>query len=93
MYWWSDVETNTLGEDLATCLAKYGTGKDYCPVKNMGIRVIFLDSTQSFGNSWLLAVTEGPVDSGKWVGVKSHRLDEDTYVLNGDPSDRVDSLT
>lgn len=85
MHWWNDIETNNQGESLQTCLEKYGTGKDYCPVKDMGIKVLFLDSTKSFGYSWLLAVTRGRVDDGEWAVVKIHTETPDTYIREGDP--------
>ena len=86
MYWWNDVETNDIGESLQTCLEKYGTGKDYCPRKNMGIKVLFLDATKSFKKSWLLAVTLGRVDDGEWRPVCCHMEDADTYIRLGDPT-------
>ena len=85
MYWWSDTKTNRLGEDLNTCLRLYGTGTDYCPAKDMGIKVLFLDSTKSFGYSWLLVVTKGPVNRGRWCTVKCHSESQDTYIRKGNP--------
>ena len=55
-HYWSDTETNTDGEDLNTCLRKYGTGGYESREKNMKTTLLFLDSTKSESYSWLLCM-------------------------------------
>lgn len=50
--YWNDAFRNEKGEDLQTCLEKYGWGVDRDHYAK--VTVIFLDETRSFGYSWLL---------------------------------------
>lgn len=52
-YYWDNNFKNQLGEDLETCKAKYGLGKQNLN-KNVRYEVIFLDANKDFGNSWML---------------------------------------
>ena len=83
MYYWSDAFRNNTGETLETCLQKYGSAKDYCPVKDMGIQVVFLDDRKTFSNSFLTKCTRGQVDWGVWAKVKLQSEDPDVYVKRG----------
>lgn len=53
-YYWSNTTTNKDGENLETCLEKYGTGVQKLNGNRFIMECIFLDESRSFGNSWCL---------------------------------------
>jgi len=55
--YWDDSFKNELGEDLTTCMAKYGVGTEQGDAQSdFTVVCVFLDATKDFGNSWLLRV-------------------------------------
>ena len=51
--YWDDSFKNTLGEDLTTCMAKYGVGTEQGDAQSdFTVVCVFLDEKKSFGNSW-----------------------------------------
>ena len=57
--YWSDEFRNAEGEDLQTCLEKYGHGVEKDAQRNMKVFVIFLNEDKDFGKSWLIRVNHG----------------------------------
>lgn len=77
-FYWSESFTNDAGKSLRVCLDKYGVSvKDY---DEMGVTtvVLFLSSSKTLDESWLLASTIG----GEPVRVKSYEADPSTYHLS-----------
>ena len=54
--YWSDTFRNKHGEDLQTCLEKYGYGVERDVHSDMKITAIFLDDEKEFSNSWLIRI-------------------------------------
>ena len=76
--YWSEVFTNDAGESLHVCLDKYGVSmKDY---DEMGVTtaILFLTSSKTLDDSWLLASTIG----GEPIRVKYYEADPFTYHLS-----------
>jgi hypothetical protein len=64
-YYWSDVERNTLGEDLETCAKKYGLwdsrtlpDADDWARKDMQISGIYMSKERTNGYSWALTMKQ-----------------------------------
>ena len=57
--YWSDEFRNTEGEDLQTCLEKYGFGVEKDAPRNMKVFVIFLNEDEDFDKSWLIRINQG----------------------------------
>ena len=54
--YWCDSFRNALGEDLTTCISKYGWGVERDVHSDMKITVIFLDEEKDFSHSWLVRI-------------------------------------
>ena len=57
--YWSDEFRNDEGEDLQTCLEKYGHGVDTDAQRDILTLVIFLNEDKDFGESWLIRINCG----------------------------------
>ena len=77
-FYWSETFTNRAGESLRVCLDKYGVGVD--SVEEIGVTsaILFLSSSKSLHDSWLLASTIG----GEEIRVKYYETDPFTYHLS-----------
>ena len=54
--YWSDTFRNKYGENLQTCLDKYGYGVDRDAQRALKVTVIYLDETKEFEYSWLVRI-------------------------------------
>ena len=77
-FYWSETFTNRAGESLRVCLDKYGVGVD--SVEEIGVTsaILFLSSSKSVHDSWLLASAIG----GEEIRVKYYEADPFTYHLS-----------
>jgi hypothetical protein len=78
-YYWSDDFLNEQGENLVTCLEKYGTGGWTSAEKDMKAALIYLDASCDEGHAWLKSVDR--LSTGEQATIRLHEEDADTYRI------------
>ena len=77
-FYWSETFTNRAGESLRVCLDKYGVGVDSVEGIRVTSAILFLSSSKSLHDSWLLASAIG----GEEIRFKYYEADPFTYHLS-----------
>ena len=77
-FYWSETFTNRAGESLRVCLDKYGVRVDSVEEIGVTTAILFLTSSKSLHDSWLLASTIG----GEEIKVKFYEANPSTYRLS-----------
>ena len=81
--YWSDEYRNNYGEDLQTCIEKYGYVRDTYPKVIMGtVRVVqnilvYLDERKTPAYSWMFS----SMLDGEWCHVRLHREDRVPVIV------------